>query len=88
MINDGSKAMVDATHHQCQEEAKNDSTKVNEEKVNEAAKVDIEEANHDTQVNRIDEAIKSNKICDKGQDPHEVAKTMEGRSKETLLLNP
>ena len=84
--------MVDATNRQFVEEAKNDSTKVDEEKakeaVKEAAKVDIEEANGDTQVNRIDESIKSNTTCDKEQDPHNVAKTMEGRSKETLLLNP
>lgn len=80
--------MVDAAHCQCQEEAKYESTKVNEEQVKEAAKVDIEEANRDTQVNRIDKSIKSNMVCDKEEDPHEVAKTMEGRSKETLLLNP
>jgi hypothetical protein len=80
--------MVDAAHRQCEEEAKNDSTKVDEEQANEAAKVDIEEANRDTKVNQIDESIKSNTICDKEQDPHEIVKTMEGRSKETLLLNP
>lgn len=74
--------MVDAAHRQCEEEAKNNPTKVDEEQVNEAAKVDIEEANRDTQVNRIDESIKSNTICDKEQDPHEIAKTMEGRLKK------
>lgn len=81
----GSKAMVDAAHHQCEEEENNHSTDVDED---EAAEVDIEEANCDTQVNRINELIESNTICDKEHGPHDVAKTMEGWLNGTLILNP